>query len=94
MKNYKDFKKQLLKDKQIKNAYQELGPEYKLIELIITKRNQQGLTQAQMAKKIGTQQSAIARLERGTYNPTLAFLRKVASAFNAELQVSFLQQHR
>lgn len=89
MESFNTFKKGLLKDKEIKKAYDELGPEFELIQTIIEKRLKQGLTQAELAKKIGTKQSAISRLEQGTYNPTVAFLRKLANALDKELHISF-----
>lgn len=92
MKSYKILKNQLLKDKEIKKAYAELGTEFDLVRIIIEKRLKQGLTQAELAKKIGTKQSAISRLERGSYNPTVAFLRKLATALGAELHISFSSQ--
>ena len=86
--SFKNFKKQLLKDRAFKKAYDDLGPEFALVEMLIKKRLQQKLTQAQLAKKIGTKQSAISRLEQGSYNPSLNFLKKVTEALNAELQIS------
>ncbi|MDA2922548.1 helix-turn-helix transcriptional regulator [Patescibacteria group bacterium AH-259-L07] len=94
MKSYKTLKSQLLKDKEVKKAYDELGPEFELIQLIIEQRLKQGLTQAELAKKIGTKQSAISRLERGTYNPTVSFLRKIAEALGTELHIYFSVSHR
>jgi len=41
-----------------------------------------------LARRIGTKQSAISRLERGEYNPTVAFLRKVAVGLDAKLKIS------
>lgn len=92
MKSYKSLKGQLLKNKKINKAYKEIGPEFKLVQMIIEKRIKQGLTQAELAKKIGTKQSAISRLERGSYNPTVAFLKNVAKALNSELYISLLVQ--
>ena len=89
MKSYKTLKKQLLKDKEIKKAYDELEPEFKLIQMIIEKRIKQGLTQEELAKKIGTKQSAISRFEHGAYNPSLVFLQKTAKALGSELHISF-----
>ena len=77
MKSYKSLKNKLLKDREIKKAYDALEPEFVLVQKLIAKRLQQGLTQAELAKMIGTKQSAISRLERGTYNPTLGFLYKI-----------------
>jgi ribosome-binding protein aMBF1 (putative translation factor) len=89
MKSYTTFKQQLLRNKEIKKAYDELGPEFALVQMIIEKRNERGLTQAALAKKLGTKQSAISRLERGTYNPTVSFLQKLAEALGTELTISF-----
>ena len=94
MKSYKQLKKELLKDKKINKAYNELGPEFDLINLIIEERLKRGLTQKELAKKIGTKQSAISRLERGTYNPTVSFLRKVAAALETELHINFSMPNR
>ena len=88
MKDYRDFKKKLLKDKKIKKAYDELGPEFELVEMIIKKRINKGFTQKDLAKKMGVKQPLISRLESGTYNPSVGFLQRVADALEAELKVS------
>jgi DNA-binding XRE family transcriptional regulator len=88
MKSYKALKTKLLKDKIIKKSYDELGPEFVLVEKLIQKRLKQGLTQAELAKRIGTKQTAISRLERGTYNPTIKFLTKVAEGLDAKVKIS------
>ncbi|MFH2097793.1 MAG: helix-turn-helix transcriptional regulator [bacterium] len=94
MKSYKTLKSQLLKDKGIKKAYDELGPEFELVQLVIKKRLEQGLTQAELAKKIGTKQAAISRLESGTSNPTVSFLQKVAEALGTRLNISISTSHQ
>ena len=86
--NYFQFKKHLLKDKTIKRAYDELGSEFEVVALLIKKRLEKGLTQKELARRIGTKQSAISRLESGTYNPTLGFLNKVAGGLNTRVKVS------
>ncbi|MBI4093155.1 MAG: helix-turn-helix transcriptional regulator, partial [Candidatus Kerfeldbacteria bacterium] len=58
------------------------------VEKLMEKRIRKGLTQEALARRIGTKQSAISRLERGEYNPTLAFLRKVAAGLNARLKIT------
>ena len=88
MTNYKTLKAKLLKDKVIKAAYKDLGSEFSLVEMIIEKRLKQGLTQEQLAKKIGSKQPVISRLEQGTYNPSLKFLNRVAAALEAKLTVT------
>ncbi|KKS64782.1 transcriptional regulator [Candidatus Daviesbacteria bacterium RIFCSPLOWO2_01_FULL_43_38] len=88
MRNWKDVKKELLKDPEVKKAYDALELEFSIIEQVIQKRLEKGLSQKQLAEKIGTKQSAIARLEGGTTNPSVAFLAKVAKALGSKLQVS------
>lgn len=86
MKKYDQFKRQLLNDRKIKKFYDDLESDYELIERLIEKRLERGLTQGELATKIGTKQSAISRLESGNYNPSLAFLNKVASGLGANLK--------
>jgi len=88
MKNYKEFKSQLLKNKAVKKAYDDLEMEFSLTEMIIKKRLKQGLTQTQLAKKIGIKQPIISRLESGTYNPSVKFLHRIANALDADLRIS------
>ena len=87
-KSYKQFKKRLLEDKKIKQAYENLAPEFALIEIIIKKRIEKGLTQKELAKKIGTKQSAVSRFESGTYNPSFSFLQKIANALDTRLKIT------
>jgi transcriptional regulator with XRE-family HTH domain len=88
MKEYQKLKEKYLQDEEVKKVYDESGPEFELVRLIIEKRNEQGLTQEELARRIGTRQSAVSRLEKGDYNPTLSFLRKVARALDTELHIS------
>jgi len=88
MQIYKSFRKELLKDPAFKKAYDDLGPEFELIRSMIKKRLKKGLTQTQLAKKIGSRQPVISRLEQGTYNPTMKFLNRVAKALDAKLKIS------
>ena len=58
-----------------------------LIEQIVKKRLKKGLTQKQLAQKIGTKQSAIARLESGNANLSIDFLVKIAKALDSEVKI-------
>lgn len=88
MKSYRSVKARLLRKKGVKRVYDEQGPEFMLIEKLIEKRIRKGLTQERLARRIGTKQSAISRLERGEYNPSLEFLRKVAAGLGVELKIT------
>ena len=88
MKSFNSVKTELLKDQKVKSAYDELGPEFEFIQTLIEKRIEQGLSQAALAKKVGTKQSAISRLESGTYNPSVDFLKRIADALEVQLKVT------
>ncbi len=81
-------RKAFKKDPKLKKAYDALELEYSIITQVLQKRLGKGLTQKQLADKIGTKQSAIARLEAGNTNPSIAFLKKVAEALGSKLQIS------
>lgn len=85
---FRKFLTKALKDPEIRAEYDRLGPEYEIIEAIIRKRLERGLSQKQLADKMGTQQSALSRLESGNYNPSLAFLKKVATALDTTVHIS------
>lgn len=89
MQNWKDFKKELLKNPEFKKEYEALQPEYAVISAMIQARIKKGLTQKELASKIGTKQSVISRLESGTGNPSVAFLKKFADALDINLQIKF-----
>ncbi|MEK7187765.1 MAG: helix-turn-helix transcriptional regulator [Patescibacteria group bacterium] len=88
MKSYPQFKKELLKNPGVRRAYEELGPEFEIIALLIKTRLAKHMSQRELARKIGTQQEAISRFESGRYNPSLSFLYKVASALDARVKIS------
>ena len=81
---------ELLKDKEIKKGYDALGPEFALIEMVIRKRIQQGLTQKQLAKKARTKQPVISRFEGGDFSPTVKFLYKITNALGAKLKITII----
>ena len=84
-----DMKKQLLQNPKVKNEYDKLKILYDIKREIIKLRLEQGISQKELAAKVGTRQSAISRLENGDYNPSIEFLNKVAKALGKELNVSF-----
>src|SRR3989304_7067432 len=66
----------------VKAEYERLKPEFAFLDQILIARKAAGLTQAEIARRIGTTQSAIARLESGSgrHLPSLATLHKYANA--------------
>ena len=87
MANWKDIKKELMKDPEVKAEYDRLEPEYALAASLIQARIDSKLTQEELAKQAGVSQVIIARLESGTSNPTFATLKKVAGVLGKELKL-------
>lgn len=79
----------LMKDPEFKKEYDALEPWFRLQCKLIEAREKKRLTQAQLAKKLGTKQSAISRIERGDGNPTLGFLNRMADALDVKMKVTF-----
>lgn len=85
--SFEQMKADMLKDEEFKIEYEKLQPRYEAIEQIIAARKEQNITQAELAKRVGTQKSNISRLESGNYNPSLDFLSKVAESLGKSLKV-------
>lgn len=85
--SFEQMKADMIKDKEFRVEYEKLRPRYEAIAQIITARKEQNMTQAELAKRVGTQKSNISRLESGNYNPSLDFLSKVAESLGKSLKV-------
>ena len=81
--------KKELKNPDFKAEFDRQQPEFTVINAIIEARRKNGITQDDLAKKIGTKQSVISRLESGRANPSVAFLKKLAQALNSHLEIRF-----
>ncbi len=87
--SFEKIKAKALRDPNVKAEYDALEETYKIIEALITARNRVGLSQEEVAKNLGTTQSAVARLESGRVTPTLKTLFKYARATGLELVIGF-----
>ncbi len=90
MDNWKNLKKTILNNPKVKKSYNDLEVEYQIISSLIELRTQKEITQKELAKKMGTTQSALSRFEMGEINPTLDFLKKMATALETKLSVRFI----
>lgn len=81
--SYEETLAEDLQDEAFREAYERLGPAYEIARL----RMERGLTQKQLARLVGTRQSSISRLESWDHEPSLSFLRRVARALGARVEV-------
>lgn len=89
MLTHKELKKKALERPEVKAEYDRLADEFELLDEFLKARTAAGITQEELAKRIGTTQSAIARLEsgKGKHSPSLATLQKYARALGCRLEV-------
>jgi len=81
--------KKWMKNKDYRQAYDQLAPEFALARAVIKARVIAGLTQEQLAQRMETTQSVIARLESGRTRPSTHNLDRLASATGTRLKISF-----
>jgi DNA-binding XRE family transcriptional regulator len=86
---FADFKKKALQNKDVEKEYNALKPLFAIKKQLVAARIAKGLTQDDIAKKIGTSKSNISRLEslNNNYMPNLATLMKYAEALGMRLDI-------
>ena len=87
MSSYNEFKKELLKNPQVKAEYDALEPEFNIIQAMIDARKQQNLTQEELSKRTGITQADISRIENGTRNPSLEMVKRLAKGLGMQLKL-------
>ena len=88
MRTHDDIKRELFAERpDVKSEYERLRPQYELVSQIIAARNEEGLSQEDLAKRTGIARSNISRLESGNYNPSFEFMDRVARGLGREFHV-------
>ena len=89
---FKEYLHERLRDPEFRREYEALGPRFELANALIKLRLAAGLTQAQLAERIGTKQEYVARIEGKPTNITLKTLARLAGALNADLELRFIPE--
>jgi len=84
-----DLHKKWMKEPKYRKAYESLEEEFVLASAVIDVRNRAGLTQEELARKMGTTQPVVARLESGRSRPSMRTLERLADATGSRLLISF-----
>lgn len=88
---HEELRQKALSHTNVKKEFDLLEPEYALVRRMLAARKKAGLTQADVAERMGTKTPAIARLERslitGNHSPSIFTLRKYAEAVNCHLDI-------
>ena len=84
-----DLHKKWSEDPEYGKAYDRLGPEFEISRSLIEARTRAKLTQAELAQRMNTTQSVVARLESGRTRPSTRTLEKIAQATRTRLRITF-----
>lgn len=85
------YLKKQLKNPEFKKYFDEYGKQLEIAYQILQLRKKKRMSQSELAKKIGTKQSNIARMESGQQNFTTDTLQKIASALDRNLKIDFVK---
>ena len=92
--NHKLLKEKALNNELVREEYESLSPEFNLLREMLRARQDAGLSQADIAERMGTKAPAITRLESsltsGRHSPSIATLKKYAEAVNCHLEIKLV----
>lgn len=92
LKGYRSFnqvKKKWMKDPEFVREWEKLEPEYQLARSLIGARIKGRITQEELAKRVGTKQPVISRIEAMSSSPSVSLLKRVADALGMKLDIRF-----
>ena len=94
MKTHNQMIKDWIKESRFKKEYDALEEEFILLDELLKARKRAGLTQEQVAKRMGTKTPAIARIESGggrkKHSPSISTLRRYAEAVGCRLKIKLV----
>ena len=86
---FDDFLQEQLQDPEIRKEYEALQPEHTVIQAMIDARQKSGMTQKELAEITGIAQGDISKLERGSANPSIRTLQRLAKGMGMILKIEF-----
>ena len=81
--------KRWMENPEYRREYERLGPEFEIARQIIDARIRRKVTQAELAKRMGTGQAVISRLETANAKPSLSLIQRLADALNLKVELRF-----
>ena len=89
MKTINEYMAEQMNDSEFSGAYEEIQPEMTAIRAIVEARTSRNLTQKELSERTGIAQTEISKLERGTRNPSIKLLQRLADGMDMVLNISF-----
>ena len=90
MTNYDKYLEEQMNDPEFRKEWEALQPEFAIVQAIIDARKSTGMTQKELAEKTGITQADISRLERGSANPSIKTLQRLAEGMGMTLKLEFI----
>ncbi|MDO5300084.1 MAG: helix-turn-helix transcriptional regulator [Clostridia bacterium] len=87
---FDDFLNEQLQDPALRAQYDALEPEFAIMRAVYDARIASGMTQQQLAEKTGIHQADISKMERGSGNPSLRTLQRLADGLGMKLKIEFV----
>lgn len=94
MSDLQELTDELMQDPDFMKEYEALQPEMDITRAILDARIRAGMTQMELAEKSGISQADICRLEKGTRNPSIALLKRLAEAMDSTLRIEFVPRKK
>ena len=90
MSDFRDHLAEELQGGEFRKEWEEKRPKFEMISALISLRNEHKLSQIEVAKRAGTTQTLISRIERGTANPSINTMDRIAKVFGRRVHISFV----
>ena len=94
MSDLQELTDELMQDPEFVKEYDAIQPEVNITRAILDARINAGMTQMELSQKSGISQADISRLEKGTRNPSLNLLKRLAEAMDSTLSIEFIPNKR
>lgn len=82
-----ELKRELFQNPKVKKAYEDLQPEFAIVQAIIDARVKKKISQEDLAKRMGTGQAVISRLENANAKPSLSLIKRLADALDLKVEL-------
>jgi len=93
MSDFRNYLNEQLKDPDFKKEWDNLEPEFNMMQAMIAARKRNNMTQKELAERTGIDQSDISKIETGNANPTLAVLKRLAEGMDMVLKLEFIPKN-
>jgi len=90
MDDFELFLQEQMQDPEFKQEWESSQLEFEITELLISARQEQHISQKELAAKTGIRQSNLSRIERGQCKPDLTTLQRIANGLGKRLQIQFV----